>query len=114
MFNGRSGTMYPSRDYAGKAKPLFHCPVFATGPFDGRDNYLAAHGGMKSFRNRLTWPMTGGGGRHNHYLSQSIGWSDGHAGLYDQPAGNSAYYVNYDGDIVKSADSMGFDVPSKF
>lgn len=100
-FNGRTGSFYPHAN-SRKLSPLFHCPLFTPiGPITGYENYMAPHAeGTKGIRNRATPPMSVGGARDSHFLSETVGWTDGHAVHYEQPNPNGVYYVNYRGDVT--------------
>jgi len=101
-FGGRSGTYFPHANSKGTS-PLFHCPVFVNTPagfIDGYENYMPTHGDVRTKRNRSIAPMSGGSGRDGHFLSQVVGWTDGHAGFYQQSRVTGVYYVNYRGDVT--------------
>ena len=103
----RTGSYYPQARGLERSLPLFHCPLFATGPFDGTDNYVATHAGMRSFRNRMGPWLSGGGGRDGHYYAQTVGWTDGHASATEQPGGNAGvWYLNYQEELKQSTDSQ--------
>jgi len=99
----RSGTYFPRVSMVGwKAKPLFHCPVFADvpGSATGLENYAAPHAFNRSVRNRQTLLD-----RQGHYLAQCIGWSDGRAVYYEQPIRDGHWFVNYDGVVTTDPSS---------
>jgi len=107
-WGARSGTYYPRMAKHSKAKPLFHCPMFTdrgTLSVPEYENYLAPHAPSRGLRNRVVFPMSSGGGIANHYVAESVGWSDGSAAAYEQPQDNRAWFINYARELSTSSAS---------
>jgi len=104
-YYGRSGVNYPHAKSKHRA-PLLFCSIPSIGPYDGRDNYLAPHMPNRFMRNRMGPQMSGGSGKYASFLSESIGWSDGSAALYEQKRDDNVYLVNYRGDITTSISAL--------
>ena len=98
--SGRSGAFYPHAASATVA-PLFHCPLFTDQkPVTGFENYASTHSGLRrGVRNRATFPL---GDRLNHYVDETVGFTDGSAKLCTQPNDSGVYFVDYNGNISTS------------
>ncbi len=97
---GRAGAWYPHA-WSPRA-PLFNCPLFTDQyPVSvGNENYAPTHSNLRrGIRNRLTFPL---GNRANHYLDETVGFTDGSAQLCAQPDGNGVYWVDYNGNVSTS------------
>jgi type II secretory pathway pseudopilin PulG len=103
---GRSGAHYPRASTKRRAI-IMYCSVWSVKPYDGRDNYMAPHLGIKSLRNRSVAPMSLGGSKLGHMVGQTIGFNDGSAIPVQQPVNsNLSWWVNARGEVTTSTESF--------